>query len=152
MPAESIIEKNLNPQHKLTNLDISTHYSEKSFWIFKKDLTAALAYWIIKQSPYDTPNVTEAVEAYDKFLSPLFDKEVIKISYQRLKEEFVNAQIFESIPEILIFNTPKIDTGCEFMIVSRYEHPKPDYDFIGITALAHNIYYMIMREKITQDY
>lgn len=134
---------------KLTNLDISKHYSNKEFWLLKKDFNAAFAYWVVAQSPYDAPDITEALNAFNAYISSKYGShEVIKFSYGELKA-IINEDEFVKIPAIEKLNHPKIDLGIEIMYVDRYRQPKPDYDFIDLGALARNIFYAILREKIT---
>lgn len=130
---------------KLTNLDISTHYREREYYFSKRDFLSALGYWIITLSPYYTPNISKALEAFDREIQLLFAKtDFKKFTYDELKE-IVSDKVFERIPEIEIFNHSKIDTGLLYNFNS-----KPAYDFIDLGALARNVFYMMLREKITQ--
>lgn len=138
------------PKHKLTNLDISDNYRNIEIWLFKKDLTSAFAYWVVLQSPYDVPDIMPALIAYDNYLTPLFhNNEIpIKFNYETLKP-IVSECLFKSIPEILELNNRK--NGREGMgFCSRYDKPDPNDDFIDLGALSRNIFYMILRNHITQ--
>ena len=121
---------------RLTNLDIYENYRDESFYFFHSDFTGAFAYWVIKQSPYNCPDIMPALKAFsdhvDKYVS--YEKDIPrKLSYSDL-EAIVSEKIFESIPEIRELNEPKIDTGQPFAFCSRYDKPKPDYDFIDLGA------------------
>lgn len=140
-----------NTKHKLTNRDISEQYHNSEFYLMKYELLAMLANWVIRQSPYDTPNITKAIKSYDKFLSARFDKEekVIKFTYKELSD-YISDDVFESIPEIEKLNNPKIDNGQKFASCSRYHKTKADYDFIDLGALSRNMFYSICKDHITQ--
>jgi hypothetical protein len=137
---------------KLTNLDISQKYRDFDYYLMKKDFTAALAFWLVNQSPYDSPDITKAVEAFGKFVdvfifgedNPHLPK---KFTYEELRTK-VSEDAFVTIPEIEIFNHSKIDDGAEFVFVTRFSQPDPDYDFIDLGALARNVFYTILRNYI----
>jgi len=137
---------------RLTNLDISTHYRDVEFYFMKSDFLGAFAYWTVAQSPYDTPDITNALRAFDGYISVFIFKneECIQMRYDKLSR-LINEDVFGTIPEIEKLNHAKFDSGHTFMTTSRYHQPKPDYDFIDLGALARNIKYMLMREYITQS-
>ena len=141
----------MKTNHKLTNKDIREQYSNTEFYLMKSELLGTFASWLIQQSPYDTPNITKAVKAYDKFLSVKFDTEdkVIKFTYNELSK-YISSDVFENIAEIEKFNNPKIDKGQTFATSSRYHKTKADYDFVDLGALARNIFFSICRSHITQ--
>ena len=130
---------------KLTNFDISTHYREREYWFMRSSVLASFAYWVVYQSPYDTPDITSALNAFGVYVAgEIEDGEVKRFTYDELRE-FINEDVFESIPEIEKLNHPKIDTGVRFNICTRYEKPKADYDFIDLDALARNVTFMLFR-------
>jgi len=136
---------------KLTNLDISTHYSAGSWWICKCSFMGAFAYWVVAQSPYDAPDIAEPLKAFDKYLDKLFkDDEVIEVRYEEL-QKLICEEVFESIPEIEKLNHAKIEQVGFIASSSRYHKTKPDYDYIDLSALARNVFYMLLREQITQS-
>ena len=135
---------------KLTNLDISNYYQSTDFWLFKSSFLAAFSYCVVSQSPYDTPDITESLKAFNNYLSEIFgEEELLKFQYSDI-DAIISSDIFESIPEIEILNHPKIESGLLFNSCSRYHTMKTDYDFIDLGALARNTMYMVMREYITQ--
>lgn len=145
---EMIIEKEVNtPQHTLTNLDISIHYKDKTFWLMRSDFNSAFAYWAVSQSPYDTPDITSALVAFGEYIATKIpSREVVKFSYNEIKE-FISEDVFEKIPEIEALNHRK--NGRDGMgFCSRYDTPSPDDDFIDLCALSRNIFYMIIRNQI----
>ena len=137
--------------HKLTNRDIKEQYSNAEFYLMKPELLGTFASWLIQQSPYDTPNITKAVKAYNKFLLFKFDTEdkVMKFTYEQLSK-YISSDVFESIPGIEKFNNPKIDNGQQVATCSRFHKTKADYDFVDLGALSRNIFYTICRNHITQ--
>ena len=139
-------------KHTLTNKDISEQYRDIEFYLMKSELLGTFASWLVQQSPYDVPNINKALKAYNKFLSNKFDTDdkVIKFTYDELSN-YISADIFETIPEIEIFNHSKKDAGEDFIATSsRYHKTNPDYDYIDLGALSRNIFYGICRNHITQ--
>lgn len=129
---------------KLTNKDIAENYRDKKYLLMRSDLLGAFVYWIIIQSPYDTPDITEALIAFNKYISKRFKDNIPEIfTYDELGK-FINEDIFEAIPEIEKLNHPKIER------VSYNEPHNPDHDFIDLSALARNIFFMLLREYITE--
>ncbi len=134
---------------RLTNLDISTNYRDNKFWLMRSDFLGAFAYWAVAQSPYDSPDITPALQAFSAYVGNRIKENVPEqFTYTEL-QEFINEKVFESIPEIEKLNHPKIDVGQTINFCDRYSKPKPDYDFIDLGALARNIFFMLMRESIT---
>ena len=134
---------------KLTNLDISTHYRQREYWFMRNDFLGAFAYWVVAQSPYDTPDITKPLEAFGAYIaSKIKDELPEKFTYDELSE-FIHEAVFESIPEIEKLNHPKITSGIKYE--NRHSQPHPDFDFIDLGALTRNIFYMLLREAITQN-
>ncbi len=137
---------------KLTNLDISTHYRDGEYYFMRSDFLGAFAYWVVSQSPYDTPDITEPLNAFGKFIAERIKDDIPeKFTYDELSK-FINEDIFEAIPEIEKLNHAKIELKGFMATSSRYHKTKPDYDYIDLGALARNIFYMLLREQITQRY
>ncbi|MCP4493244.1 MAG: hypothetical protein GY820_38970 [Gammaproteobacteria bacterium] len=153
--ANSTVEISTNERFdKLTNLDISTHYRDREYWFMKSDFLAAFSYWVVAQSPYSTPDIGPALKAFEKyvdvFLIPKDRHLPHRFTYEGLSESLTE-EAFETIPEILALNSPKIGTGGKHIFVDRYSTPDPDHDFIDLGALSRNIFYMLLRENITQS-
>ena len=143
------IETN-NRFDQLTNLDISTHYRDGEYWFMRSRFNGAFAYWCVSQSPYDAPEITPALRAWDVYVqTKIPDAQMpVKFTYEELSE-FVTEDALESIPEIEALAHSKNDrNGVEG---PTQDIPStPDNDFIDLGALARNIFYMILREHITQ--
>ena len=133
---------------ELTNLDISTHYKDKNFYFMRSDFMGAFAYWSVKISPYNDPDISSPLSAFSRYLSFVFpDNLPKKFTYDELRE-IVNEKVFEEIPAIRALNEPKISSGEGYN--NRYDNPHPDYDFIDLGALARNIFFMLIRESIIE--
>lgn len=141
---------------KLTNLDISTHHKNRTYWLMRSDILGAFAYWTVKQSPYSTPDISAALIALDKYLDKVFPVDA-DFAHQQLPREFsyeelsalVHEDVFEKIQEIEILNHCKISEGEAYN--NRHNVYNADFDFIDLGALSRNIFYMILREIITQE-
>jgi len=119
---------------KLTNLDISTHYRDREFYICLSTIQASMAFWIVAQNPNkQLIDINPALRAFTKYISQLFEKDSFpeNFTYNRLSEA-ITEDTLANIPEILALN-----------------NLKPD--FIDLGALARNVFYMILRENITQS-
>ena len=84
------------------------------------------------------------------YLAALSQYNEQKFTYVELKG-FISGDVFEAIPEIEKLNHSKKPTG-EYVFIDRHSKPHPDYDFIDLGALAHNVFFMLLRESITQSY
>jgi hypothetical protein len=136
---------------RLTNLDIATYYNTKEAYFMKSSIRAAFAYWVVAQSPYEEPDITDAIKGFNRYLSNIFKNPDIpeKFSFTQLAI-LITEDILASIPEVEILNHPRISSGVEYE--NRFNSSRnPDFDFIDLGALARNIFYMLWREHITQD-
>lgn len=119
---------------KLTNSDIRTHYRNIEVYLLPSDFLAAFAYWAVAQNPNRKfINIVPSLRALEKHIRVHFKDFRVpeKFTYDSLRE-IVNENMFESIPEILDLNKSKPG-------------------FIDIGALARNVFYMILRQRITQS-
>ena len=134
----------------LTNLDIVTYYSDKDYYLIKQDFLAAFTYWVVFQSSYNTPDITEPLMAFDKYVGEKVpDEAVIKFSFKELRA-FINEGVFEKIPAIKKLSHAKIEIKGFIASSSRYHETNSDYDYIDLGALARNVFFMILRECITR--
>jgi hypothetical protein len=118
--------------YKLTNQDISANFRDIELHLMINDFKASFAYWATYQNSFGCNGVEKATTAYEDFLKNTFvEKEsVVKMNYEQIKE-LVADTVFESIPEILELNQTK-------------------GDFICLGALSRNVFFMILRNHITQ--
>lgn len=118
--------------YKLTNQDISANFRDIELHLMINDFKGAFAYWITTQNPFGCNGIEQATNAYGLFLKKTFaEKEsVVKMNYEEIKA-LVSDDVFEAIPEIFELNQTK-------------------GDFICLGALSRNVFYMILRNQITQ--
>ena len=120
---------------RLTNLAISQNYQDKEIWCLPSEILGAFAYWVTAQNPnVNLIDIRSALRAFrEHIVSGYFENAQIPEMFtpERLRLA-INEKAFVDIPEILELN-----------------QMKPD--FIDLGALARNVYYMILREHITQD-
>ncbi len=130
--------------HKLTNLDISEQYRDAEIYMMRKDFTGQFARWVVEQSPYEVPDIAEALKAFNDYVTSIMaGSSVRKFSYAELNDLISEAEL-EKIPAVLALNVAK-KGKAEVVFVTRYSQPHPDYDFIDLGALARNIFYSIIR-------
>ena len=118
---------------RLTNLDISTHYSDIELCVCLSSLSAAFAYWVIAQNPNKRLiDIRPSLREFNEYVAESFENPKLpqKFTYQEL-QELIDADELAKLPEVLALN-----------------ELKPD--FIDLHALARNVFYMILREHITQ--
>jgi len=118
--------------------------------ILKTDFIAEVIRWGIRQNPFkgQLPRSADVVVEKLNALLPEF----IETDNMRA---FVSETI-EQIPEIRDWNLSQVEyqNGVKvddekrggFVFVSRYDEPKPEYDFIDIDALKQNITISLERE------
>ncbi len=134
---------------RLTNLDIKTHYRDRECWFMMSDFLGAFAYWVVAQSPYHDPDISSPLSAFRGYLAFIYpDNLPKKFTYEELAM-IIHKDVFEAIPAVEALNHPKISEGVGYR--NRHSEPHPDYDFIDLGALARNVFYMILRENITQS-
>ena len=115
---------------------------EKKHWIFVNYVTGYLAMWAIRQSPYTYPErLDEVIKYLDACLTLKANKEkmmevslceINKMLYEILYEQGVEA--FDNWNKCKKGDTPDIS------FTSRYDGKKdPDYDFVDLDALLHNV-------------
>ena len=119
---------------RLTNQDISTNYRDIKLYVLPSEFRAAFAYWVVAQNPnIKLIDINPSLGAFDNHISTIFSNPEIPehMTFDKLAE-LINEDVLTSIPEILELN-------------------KLTPDFIDLGALARNVFYMILREHITQD-
>lgn len=124
---------------KLTLPRMPELWDKEDICVSHKSLAGALAHWAVTQSPYTVPeNLGAAVE---QFMEHWGGKDYLMMTSANLKTAI--RRTIDQCPLIVAWNTPKkegavnLATGTAF--VSRYETIKPDYDFVDLDALAHNV-------------
>jgi hypothetical protein len=103
-------------------------------YVSHKALAGALANWAVRQSPYIVPeNLGAAIE---QFMAH-WKAEDFQLMNSRELYDAIKIAVAEC-PLIEAWNHPKIGNH-EYVFVSRYDAPKPDYDFIDLDALVRNV-------------
>lgn len=108
------------------------------------------AEWVVRQSPYDAPDISNALNGFNEYISKIFpdSESVHTFSYDELSS-FISEEEFKKVPQILELNNRK--NGRDGMgFCDRYCKPHPDDDFIDLGALARNIFYSLCREEIVE--
>ena len=120
--------------HKLTNKDISDNYKNIVLYLLPSEFLGAFAYWVTYQNPNEEHiDLLPSLETFERHVFSYFANPRMpeKFTYSRL-QEVINEKEFEAMIPIL-----------------RLNELKPD--FIDLGALARNVFFMILREHITQD-
>ena len=143
-----------NAPKSYERLDGDSEWSVKR-WTFKKDITGALAKYAISQSSYSCPDNLEDVI---KYLDACLEKEVDweKFGMAELSLCDISKLLYDILYEqrITYFdNWNKSKKGnVEIQFVSRYSGPEnPDYSFIDLDALLHNVCLDIRLERRASD-
>jgi hypothetical protein len=107
--------------------------------VLKSVVVAHFAMWAVRQSPYLLPEeLDKGIEEFDLQLHSNIIAGIVTLiesTYSDLRGNIENAIRNSKI--ISSWNVPKKGSGRVF--VTAYSHPKPDYDFIDLDALARNI-------------
>lgn len=117
-----------------------------------KEITSALAYYAILQSPYPCPDKLQEVIEYlhgelqkrvtwnDLGWSELSDEEIKKILFDILYDKGVEP--FDA------WNRSRKGPESGVLFTTRYDGPlHPDFDFIDIDALLRNTWLLIVRTR-----
>lgn len=107
--------------------------------ILKSVVVGHFAMWVVRQSPYLFPeHLDDGIEEFNKNLISNFkvgDVDFLETTYIAVREN-IKAAISNS-DTISSWSVAKEGAGPAF--VSAYSHPKKEYDFIDLDALARNI-------------
>lgn len=112
---------------------------QERYFTSKNAVVGAIANWAVRQSPYVCPDNLESAikEAHERFPD---NEEYFETDCRCL--ELALRDLFERVPDIMAWNKAK-KGDAEYVFVSRYGGPKPDYDFIDLSALAANVAHSI---------
>ena len=122
--------------YKLTNQDISANFGDIKMHLMLNDFRGAMAYWLASQQINTSIKIgiDKPLNAFTKYMQQKYFKtesSVIEFTYEKLKN-LVSEDVFIAIPELMELN--EIDGK----------------DFYDLGALSRNVFYMILREQITQ--
>ena len=123
-------------KHVLTNRDISEQYRDIKLYLTISDFTGAFACWATRQitKHKDYSLISSATQSYFNFLSQRYftDVETVREMDYELISKLTDEDIFIAIPEVMRLN--EIEGS----------------DFVCLGALSRNVFYHILRDKITQ--
>lgn len=113
---------------KLHNTDISEKHQDTTFNLMQSDFMGAFAYWVVVQSPYPTPDITEPLKGFYRYISEKIAENDVKQMKQSDIWDIINEDVFESIPEIEKLNHAKIEQegfiNSGFMVEGEEENIK----------------------------
>ena len=122
-------------------------HDKKARCFSKISVIGYFACWAVRQSPYLMPeNLEQGIEEFSKGLSRYIEFPIMTLKELR---EIIDIAIKNS-PIIRAWNVPK-KGNPRFGVCSRYDRPKPDYDFIGLDALARNISHSVWLDILYSD-
>jgi hypothetical protein len=112
--------------------------------ILNTEFIAEVMRWGIRQNPFKGEMPRKAAIVVEK-LNKLLPDFIIETDNIRA----FTSETIDQIPEILDWNLSQTEykkgvkvsdeSRDSFVFVSRYDQPRPEYDFIDIDALKHNI-------------
>ena len=122
--------------YKLTNQDISANFGDIKMHLMLNDFRGAMAYWLASQQINTSikMGIDKPLNAFTKYMQQKYFKtesSVIEFTYEQLKN-LVSEDVFIAIPELMELNEIE------------------GKDFYDLGALSRNVFYMILREQITQ--
>ena len=124
--------------YKLTNQDISANFGDIKMHLMLNDFRGAMAYWLASQQINTSIKIgiDKPLNAFTKYMQQKYFKtesSVIEFTYEQLKN-LVSEDVFIAIPELMELNEIE------------------GKDFYDLGALSRNVFYMILREQITQPF
>ena len=122
--------------YKLTNQDISANFGDIKMHLMLNDFRGAMAYWLASQQINTSIKIgiDKPLNAFTKYMQKKYFKtesSVIEFTCEQLKN-LVSEDVFIAIPELMELNEIE------------------GKDFYDLGALSRNVFYMILREQITQ--
>ena len=122
--------------YKLTNQDISANFGDIKMHLMLNDFRGAMAYWLASQQINTSIKIgiDKPLNAFTKYMQQKYFKtesSVIEFTCEQLKN-LVSEDVFIAIPELMELNEIE------------------GKDFYDLGALSRNVFYMILREQITQ--
>lgn len=122
----------------------------RKVWTFRTHLVASLAKWLVAQSPYTVPDrLADCLYKFDGKLGIEFEFDklgMVEVELSGLQQRL--EPLLWAVREIAMLNESKNPSTSDMQIVSRYsKDPRPDDDFIDITAVSQNM----VRDLATED-
>ena len=134
-------------------------WGTKRRWEFVHDITGPLAMWAVILSPFSCPDGLEDVIRY---LAPCLTIELEKLPDDRrcgtppymfhitlCEVNKLLHDILGEFDQVVAWNEPKISEGPGYE--NRHQQPHPNYDFIDLGALFHNVCIHLRNEGRNSD-
>jgi len=143
----------LNMPKSYDRLDGEDEWSiKKDKWTFKHDIVGAFAMWACRQSPYGVP---DGLENVCKYLNACLDKEfkwenygMEELSLCEINKALYSILYNQGVTEFDNWNKCKKGETPDIIYCSAFDGKKnPDYDFIDLDALLHNVCISIRDER-----
>lgn len=126
---------------------------KKDKWTFKSEIVGAFAMWACRQSPYGVP---DGLENVCKYLSASLESCALwsdNVGMAECSLCEINSWLYEilynqGVEEFDAWNRCKVGDTPDIQFSSRYDGERnPDYDFIDLDALLHNVCVSIRDER-----
>lgn len=126
--------------------------SKKDNWTFRKEIVGHFTMWACRQSPYGIPNGLENVCKYlNECLKTEFkwaNSGMEELSLCEINKALYSILYNQNITEFDNWNKCKKGKTPDVAYSSSYDVEKhPDYDFIDLDALLHNVCISIRDER-----
>lgn len=123
----------------------------EGFLVSVDDITSAVAYWAVQQSPYDVPDdLSVILQKLADILKPPHSLE--PLGFRKIKDihelQNIIRDSLRQIPEYLSWNERKNGDQRPYSFADRYSpKPHPDDDFVDLGALERNAALLIAQRS-----
>lgn len=144
--------KNIPPTY-IRLQDDSEWGNSKNMWTFKHDIVGAFAMWACRQSPYGVP---DGLENVCKYLNAALqscgngwkNEGMQECSLNNINKWLHEILMDQGVVEFNAWNERKSGKIPDIQFVTRIDKKRnPDYDFIDVHALLHNVCLTIRDER-----
>jgi predicted RNA-binding protein with EMAP domain len=123
-------------------------------WLFKKDITASYAYWIVNLHPFLPINLTEIIIAINNKISYIFIEDDSILNMKKFNNDQLHSLLcnINQLPEIQELNHRYIEKFSDNsedvkFLLNNQNVSKFLKDFIDLDALRMNIFNSITKEN-----
>lgn len=126
--------------------------SRKDHWVFRSEIVGAFAQAACRQSPYGVPdgleNVCKYLNACLKTIAPWNSHGMVEASLCDINRWLHEILMDQNLEEFDAWNRCRKGKTPDVAFASSYDRPAdPDYDFIDLHALLHNVCLTIRDER-----